>query len=365
MRCTHGLTLTVAIVTGASGQEGTNPFQKDAVDRALERAVAYLIGQQSDDGAIVDGNRSRRGRSIATNSTAMTSLAIMAIASLGHQPGDPTPEGTALGKALDCVLDERRQTRDGYFGSRDHSRMYGHGITALMLGEILGMGVDEEQDTLIRKRLDKALECILRSQKVPKEQRFRGGWRYSPDSRDADLSVTVWQVMALRSAKNAGLDIARDEIDEAADYVRRSHHSRRDSSGRLADPVRPFAYQPGSRAEYSTAAAGVLALQVCGFYDDPTVIGASDWLLQETPNWNSSWFFYGTYYYAQGMYQRGGRHAAEARKRVREIMLKLQQKEGYWEARGGQERSAGRVYATSLAVLSLSVKYHYPPIYQR
>jgi len=73
---------------------------------------------------------------------------------------------------------------------------------------------------------------------------------------------------------------------------------------------------------------------------------------------------YGTYYYSQAMYQRGGDHAKIARKKVEEIMLKLQRGDGSWHG-SGSESSAGQVYSTSMAILALAVKYHYLPIYQR
>ncbi|MGQ9590866.1 MAG: hypothetical protein ACUVYA_11290, partial [Planctomycetota bacterium] len=111
-----------------------------------------------------------------------------------------------------------------------------------------------------------------------------------------------------------------------------------------------------------SSSAGLLALQVCGHYGDPTVKGAANWLLENGPRWYQDWFFCGTYYYAQGMFQRGGLHAAEARKKVEEILLRVQEKggdhAGSWRAPHGQEQGAGRVYSTALAVLSLPVKYH-------
>ncbi len=363
-----GVILYSACLLGAasSTQDSSfNPFRKDQVDRALERAIDFLLKLQQPDGSIFD-SRSARPPRVGRNSTAMTSLAVLAIASVGHQAGDDSPEGRALLKALNCVLDPRRiQELDGsvYFGGRDGSRMYGHGITTLMLAELLGMGVDREQDRRIRERLEPALRLILRAQAVKKQDRYKGGWRYYPTSPDADLSVTVWQVMALRSAKNAGIPVPADAIKEAADYIRRSYgHARRGSSGTTPSP---FAYQPGGRAQYSTAAAGLLALQVCGYYDDPTVKGAAEWLFRQQPRWGTSWLFYGTYYYAQGMYQRGGKYAQRASRVVRDLLLPHQQPDGSWQAPSGQERTAGRVYATALAVLSLSVKYHYLPIYQR
>jgi len=343
-----------------------NPFQKDAVDKALERAVRFLLSHQGTDGSIID--RPYRGKPrnrVESRSVAMTSLAVMAIASLGHEITDPTPQGKALRAALEFILQKGAEKRDGgdteYFGGRDGSRMYGHGITTLMLGEMLGMGVDDAQDRRIREHLEKAIRLILRSQKVKKDGRHQGGWRYTPQSRDSDLSVTVWQVMALRSARNAGLEIPSSAVEEAAAYIRGCYGKR----GRAG--AGPFAYQPGGRAEYSTASAGLLSLQVCGFYDDPTVKGAADWLLRLDPGamWRRSWFFYGTYYYAQGMYQRGGKYAEKARRGVREVLLKNQGKDGSWLAAQGQERSAGKIYGTSLGILSLSVKYHYLPIYQR
>src|SRR3989442_6750 len=82
---------------------------------------------------------------------------------------------------------------NAYYGEKDGSRMYGHGIITLMLSEMIGMGVDADMDKLIRQRLQKAVDLILRSQRVQKDQRNKGGWRYTPDSDSADLSVTIWQ----------------------------------------------------------------------------------------------------------------------------------------------------------------------------
>ena len=112
-------------------------------------------------------------------------------------------------------------------------------------------------------------------------------------------------------------------------------------------------------------AAGLLAMQVCGQYDSPLVEGAAKWLLQHRPKINERFFYYGMYYYAQGMHQFGGECAEIADKLVPEILIPAQRSEGSWLGRGGEEKNVGRVYATSLSVLSLSVRYHYLPIYQK
>ncbi|MBM4090426.1 MAG: terpene cyclase/mutase family protein [Planctomycetes bacterium] len=334
----------------------TSAFEKDQTDVAVEKAIAFLIGQQRPDGAIVD----------KSHDTTMTALSIMAMASVGIQPVDPGREGQCMKKALEFVLGKDRQDEKGYFGNRDGSRMYGHGITSLMLTEMLGMGTDAEQDKLIHQRCQKAIDLILSSQKQKKALEFRGGWRYDPSSADADLSVTVWQLMALRSANNDGLQVPASAIRDAVEYLKRSYVARLDHTGMPDKKASGFSYTPGQgHATYTMTAAGLLAMQVCGEYDSPLVTGAADWLMEHPPRWKERFFFYGTYYYAQGMHQRGGEYAKTAQANVQEVLLPKQQGDGSWQAEEGSESGVGRVYATAMAVLSLSVKYHYLPIYQR
>jgi uncharacterized protein YfaS (alpha-2-macroglobulin family) len=265
---------------------------------------------------------------------------------------------------LDFILEDERQDKTGYYGKYDGSRMYGHGIVTLMLAEMLGMGLDTKQDTLIRERCQKAIDLIVRSQKVQKsDHRFHGGWRYTPEARDADLSVTVWQVMALRAAKNAGLSVPKETIEDAIRYIKRSYRSDRDKQGRITNQKSGFGYEPGQWPVYSTASEGLLALQVCGEYEAPELKGTVEWLRDEKVSTKHRWFFYGTYYYAQGMYQRGGETAKQAREDVERILLAEQQDDGSWIGKG--EEGNSRVYCTSLAMMSLSVRHHFMPIYQR
>ena len=341
-----------------AAQERTDSwnFLPDEVDSAVERGLAYIVSKQREDGAITDRQYE----------TTMTSLAIMAMASTGVTPSTPGPQGEIASKALDFVLREDRADKDGYFGNRDGSRMYGHGITTLMLTEMLGMGANEEQNRRIHERCQKAIDLILSAQAQAKSKQYRGGWRYTPNSSDADLSVSVWQVMALRSAKNDGLRVPATAIVNAIDYLKRSYTSRVNSNDIPSEAIAGFSYLPENRnATFSMTAAGLLAMQICGQYESPLVTGAANWLQQHPPKWNDRFFYYGLYYYAQGMHQRGGEQAENAAQLVRDLLLNQQQADGAWTAGGGEEGGAGNVYTTSMAVLSLSVKYHYLPIYQR
>lgn len=363
LRRTFGAGLALAVCAMLCAPVAAREAEDDdaewaAVERAAQRGAEYLLNQQHQDGAIVENNRYK---------TTMTSLAIMALCAVGHQPADQTREGEALRKALGYVLHPDRQDKDGYFGSRDGSRMYGHGIITLMLAEVLGMGVDEAQDKVIRERLQKAIDLMLRAQRVRKDERNRGGWRYSPTSGDSDLSVTVWQLLSLRAAKNAGIDVPKEAIDKGVAYVKRCYKSPRDSLGHPTNMKSFFCYQPNdNRIRFGSGAGGFLVLQICGGYDAREVVGAADYFLDyDIPDKKQSeHFFYGMYYYSQGMYQRKGKYAEHARRKVREILLPTQEGDGRWNP-GSREGDAGKVYATSLAMLSLSIYYHYLPIYQR
>ena len=63
------------------------------------------------------------------------------------------------------------------------------------------------------------------------------------------------------------------------------------------------------------------------------------------------------------MYERGGKYAETSRRVTEELLLKNQRPDGSWES--PNESQSGTVYTTSLGVLSLTVKYHLLPIYQR
>ena len=356
--------MTVAVATLIGGSARNQAFADDSIqsiylsdeiDKAVREGVDFLSKSQRSDGAIAD-----RGHHVA-----MTSLAIMAMASIGTQPNSDTERGRAMMRGIDYVLDKRHQGSNGYFGDADGSRMYGHGITTLMLTELLGMGATLQQNAKIHDALIPALKLILAAQAVRKQDQYQGGWRYTPKSRDSDLSVSVWQLMSLRSAKNDGLDVPGESIEMAVNYLRESFvKPRSPKQGEV--PVSGFSYTPRTHhPTFTMTSAGLLAMQVCGFYDSPLVKGAAEWLLQKPPKTNERFFYYGIYYYAQGMHQVGGKYADVAKKLVSKLLIDAQRTNGSWLAGSGEERNIGTVYATSLAILSLSVRYHYLPIYQR
>lgn len=204
--------LAVAAVLIACSGRSAFGVTAEAIDEAAKKGVAFLLGEQDSRGAI---------REHGSYDTAMTALSCLAMAAVGHLPSDRDPEGVAMRRAMDFLLTPERQDNEGYFGAKDNSRMYGHGITTLFLAEMLGMGADAKQDAALRAACTRAISLILRAQAVSKSEGHRGGWRYTPLATDSDLSVSIWQLMALRSAKNAGLDVPKASIDDAVGYIRR------------------------------------------------------------------------------------------------------------------------------------------------
>lgn len=346
-----------------AGPAGSGPgLAQDKVDLAVEKAVNFLIRQQDRSGFIQDKDKQK------SKEMAITAFALMALASVGHMPADYSPPGKAMDRALNYLLrpgDNSREMQAGYFGRFDGSDMYGHGIITLALTELLGMGKDHAQDTLLRDRVMRGVNVILEAQKTAKrDPRHVGGWRYAPAAPDADLSVSAWQIMALRSANNAGLDVPRNAIEAAAVYLRRSYFSQRDQTGRPLKAISGFGYRVGEGPTYAMTSAGLLAMQVIGGYRLPEVQGAGKWLLSQNVSYKERYFFYGSYYYSQAMKKLGGEFAAHARKQIETILLDEQEPDGSWVGGNDKEKSLGRVYTTSLAVLALSVKHGFLPIYQ-
>lgn len=345
MRVLPGLiALGGVLLAFSAGEARAEPdLERARVDGAVDRALAWLAEQQRPSGAWAV-------ESIG-ESTAGTSLAIMAYLAAGYLPGEG-PYGERINGGIDWLVS--RQHPDGMLiDQRSHGPMYSHGISTLMLAEVAGM-VDETRADAVRQALERAVRLILMSQAVGKPDRHAGGWRYSPTSNDSDLSVTGWQLMALRAAKNIGCDVPADSIDRAVAYVKKCSVSGN----------RGFGYMPGDGATPTRNGTGILALEICGEHHTEEALGAANALLERPLRYTDSYFFYGAYYGTIGMFQVGGRHWDETKTQTFEVLLSNQSADGSWASKGSEERY-GRVYSTSLAVLALAVEYQFLPIYQR
>ncbi|MCK6484902.1 MAG: terpene cyclase/mutase family protein [Phycisphaerae bacterium] len=304
-----------------------------ATRAAVERGLAWLATQQQSDGSF--GSGSQYGRHVA-----ITGLAGLAFLSDGSTPGRGRYAEQVDG-AIRFILASTADESGLICAETSYGPMYGHGFATLFLAEVYGMSPRED----LREKLRKAVQLIIRT------QNDEGGWRYHPVKADADLSVTICQVMALRAARNAGIDVPKSTIDRAISYTRRCQN-----------PDGGFRYMLDSTGSmFPRSAAGVAALFYAGQYKGPEVKAGMDYLMQQLPGKARAQghYYYGQYYAAQVMYQAGGRYWDEWWPAIQDDLLKQQTSEGYWRGEAGNE------YGTAMAMIILQMPNRLLPIFQK
>lgn len=303
-----------------------------ATERAVVRALRYLAENQSSDGSWVS--------SVYTSEAGIVGLCVLAFLSAGHQPGRG-PYGRVLNRATDYLLASAQ--RNGLIYNTTGTAgppMYGHGFATLALAELYG----QTRRKGLREKLERAVKLILTTQNE------EGGWRYQPRVADADISVSVCQVMALRAAHNAGLSVPRQTIDRALEYMKRCANNY--DGG--------FSYMPSQRGSGTArTGAGVLSLIVMGQRDAQEVKHGLEYLLANPPGQRDQHLFYGLYYTTQAMYQAGGRYWRFWFPKVADFLVGSQRADGSWYD------GPGIPYATALGVLTLQVPANLLPIYQK
>jgi hypothetical protein len=204
---------------------------------AVERGHEWLAAAQHPDGYWSQDvgfklNQDYRLTEADKPHVGVTALALMSFLAGGHLPGRGK-YGDNIDRGLDYVLSCVRE--NGYITDWG-SRMYSHAFATLFLAEIYGM----TRRTDVRRALQDAVNIIVDS------QNSEGGWRYKPFARESDMSITVCQVLALRSSRNVGITVSARTIRDAENYVRRSAVTGTNARGASRDP-QPRLRQRGRR----------------------------------------------------------------------------------------------------------------------
>lgn len=317
------------------------------LDSSVIRGLDFLEKQQNADGAFDNG-----GPRIAT-----TGLGLMAFLAAGHEPAVGR-YGAAVRKAVDLLV--AKAPEDGYFGKTDGSRMYGHGIVTLALAEAYGVEPDPTRRTKMYQVLKRAVKVILDAQAMKKPDPHQGGWRYEPGAADSDLSLTAWNALALRAAGSIGINVPKESTDAAVAFVLRCWR----------EDQKRFAYQPGGEGLPAMTAVAILSLRLLDAANSPQ-LGPAGKSLAERPV-DERYPYYSLYYATQAAHQlddaaagavQGAAWKAIARP-ILDRLLAAQQDDGGWPASHNSEEP-GRSYATSMAVLTLTVPYQLLPVYQK
>ncbi len=306
-------------------------------DRAVDRGLRWLARQQHDDGSL--GSGAYRGN------VAITALGGMAWMAGGSTPGRG-PYGREIDRTVDYLLAKTQQS--GFIIERrgaSHGPMYGHGFATMFLADCHGMTLRPE----LRNKLAAAVKLIVNSQNK------EGGWRYQPQPADADISVTVCQIMALRAARNAGLFVPNETVERCVDYIRRCQN-----------PDGGFMYMAiaGGDSLFPRSAAAVVGLQSAGVYKGPEIDRAVEYLLRHIPQpgvaRHEAYYFYGQYYAVQAFWHVGGEPWNRWYPAVRDELVGRQHEDGSWPT-----TYINREYATAMALIVLQVPNNALPIIQR
>lgn len=330
---------------GADRSAANKPLENEItpeLDRSVSRGLAFLARRQNQDGSF---GETQFGRGVA-----VTALACLAFMADGNVPGRGA-YGENVQRGLNFVL---ANCADNGLIATDqaNSPMYGHGFATLFLGEVYGM-TQGGGDTAMAERVHKALIKAVRL--IESTQNDEGGWRYNPVPFDADISVTITQIMALRSARNAGLEIPKATIDKAVEYVRGCQN-----------PDGGFRYQMmAGPSGWPRSAAGVASLFYAGIYEDRGIDRGLRYLLNHglpggAADSMAIHYFYGQYYAVQAMFLAGGDHWAKWWPAIRRELVGNQRNDGRWD-----DTSVGPDYGTAMSLIILQMPKRYLPIFQK
>jgi len=350
--------LSIAVPLAVSAQDAPGPGRAGAVKpppaperlppgitpetvAAIERGLAYLVRMQDRQGAWA--NQGGYG-SYPVAMTALAGLALM-------MDGNTTTQGryaVHVDRAARYIA--RSSTGSGLIARTDQEPrpMYGHGFSMLFLSQLYGMTENVERAAELRDILQRSVQLTGRAQ-----SRF-GGWIYTPDSNGDEGSVTITQVQALRSCRNAGIAVPKTVIDQAMDYLVKSQNS---DGG-----IRYSVNQRGGSSRAPITAAAVCCWFNGGEYDNPLAKRALRYCKAHikggTPYRGHD--YYANLYMAQAMYLSSDPDWMDYFTKRRDLLLEKQRPDGSWLGDG-----VGDVYGTSLALMILQLPYNQLPIMQR
>jgi hypothetical protein len=348
-----------------------NPAEWRRVDAAVDRGLAWLATQQQPDGSFP---------TISVGQPGVTSLCVLAFMAHGHNPGEGR-YGERLERAtkfiLSCQKENGLVALHGPEGPTINRQMswelgvttsYDHAVSSLTLSEIYGMGKTKRSEPL-QRAIEKALAATLEMQNWPKDHEAdKGGWRYINDfdQKDSDLSLSGWNLMFLRSARNAGFNVPKKSIDDAVGYIRRTFDK----------DMGVFGYTTVHGDSYSRAmaGAGILALAHAGFHDSVEAKTSAKWLHKYSfTEYNTKGgvpypdrYHYSLFNACYAMYQLGGTDWVQFFPPTVRTLLAAQMADGSWDAESFQrDRPFGKSYTTAMVILALGAPNQFLPVFQR
>ncbi len=333
------------------GRYGGTALTEAAVGRGLD----WLARNQLKDGSwSLKGPYSGGVPADFDNPVAATAMALLAFQGAGntHKNGKFRQNVVSGWRWL---LNEQDNNGNFFHEGGFNHKFYTQGLCTIAICELYGM----TKDPKYKKAAERAVQYCLDSQSP------QGGWRYAARS-DSDVSVTGWIVMALQSARMAGLEVPEDNlrrVDGFLDKVAREDGSR-------------YPYQRDGEIKLSMTAEALLCRQYLGWdRDDPRLVSGVEWITspENLVNYNKGRDVYTWYYATQVAHHMEGDYWKRWNAVMRQVLPEQQVKRGRENGSWDPEQPTldqwaphgGRLYVTALSLYMLQVYYRHLPIYAK
>lgn len=304
-------------------QDDTVPPQAESI---YEKGLQYLAKAQNEQGSWNDSTGSE---------PAAVGLCVAAFLAHGEDPNNG-PYAKVMRRGIDYILSQQKAS-DGYIGSS----MYNHAFATKALAEAYGV-IDNPK---IAPALKKAVDLILSSQK----RNRLGAWRYTPQSMDADSTVTGCNMVALFAARNAGIAVPDDAIKKGLAFLAKCRSSSDGSYG----------YTSAGGGKPTLTAIGSLCLSLAKEKDSKGYKASLEYLKKNLDYREKYYPYYYEYYMSQALFHADEETWREWNTRNIRYLGTIQNREGAFP--GNQ----GASFNTAGALLSLALNYRYLPIYEK
>ena len=313
---------------------------KPEYDKKVVKALDWLKKTQNQDGSWG-----------GTYPVSMTAFALLAYS--GHCETVDSPKyGATLVKAINYLVDSGRKN-NGNLGKPGSHLSYEHGIATYALSEAYSINKNSKTKTkTISSALRNAVPIIIEGQ--TKE----GGWLYAYRQNGVgDLSVSGWNIQALKAAKLTGRKFTG--IDKSMKKAREYISMTAVSDGTF----RYMVTDKHKKGKLSLAGVGVLCARMLGKAE-----GNEDKSFKAILGYNPRAFrsadLYAMYYHSQACFQKGGKIWDDYNAKFQTLVADSQEADGSWPVGAGHMGPIGadaKTYCTCLSVLMLEVYYRYLP----
>lgn len=346
--------------TGVDGRRSENRRQVAlqrggtlASEKAVEAALEWLAAHQLPSGAwsLVHTKGECNGRCRHSGSQdrfdpAATGLSLLAFLGAGytHREGK-YQQNVARGIYFLRQIVEETPQGASYLGQSDRG-MYNHGIATFAICEAYQLTGDPD----LKRACQHAINFIVSSQS------YQGGWGYLP-KQPGDLTISGWQMMALKSASAAGLDVPTSTVLRAKAFV---------ESQKAKDGVNYFYREAGEKSITCTSIGILMRMFLGDSWTDPSIIEGMKQIDRYDDYGNDIYF---RYYATLTLFHAGGSFWERWNERCREHLIRTQATEGHeagsWYFENPFGKEGGRLYTTAMAAMTLEVYYRYSPLYQQ